>query len=64
MPGRFSFTNLYPTPTPRYTQNLRKASKEKYRPQFHFSARRGCLTDLNGPIYFNGEYHIFPGHRA
>ena len=26
MPGRFSFTNLYPTPTPRYTQNLRKAS--------------------------------------
>jgi len=26
MPGRFSFTNLYSTPTPRYTQNLRKAS--------------------------------------
>jgi fructan beta-fructosidase len=38
--------------------------KEKYRPQFHFSARRGCITDLDGPIYFNGEYHIFPGHRA
>lgn len=38
--------------------------KEKYRPQFHFSARRGCITDLDGPIYMSGEYHIFPGHRA
>jgi len=37
--------------------------QEKYRPQFHFSARRGCITDIDGPIYFNGEYHIFPGHR-
>ncbi|MCX6880388.1 MAG: hypothetical protein NTW21_42270 [Verrucomicrobia bacterium] len=32
--------------------------QEKYRPQFHFSARRGCITDIDGPIYFNGEYHI------
>ncbi|MCX6877374.1 MAG: hypothetical protein NTW21_26730 [Verrucomicrobia bacterium] len=24
----------------------------------HFSPRRGCITDLNGAIHFNGEYHI------
>jgi hypothetical protein len=29
--------------------------KETYRPQFHFAARRGCITDLDGPIFFNGE---------
>jgi len=23
----------------------------------------GCITDLDGPIDFNGEYHLFPGRR-
>ena len=35
---------------------------EKYRPQFHFSVRRGGIGDVNGPVYLNGEYHLFGQH--
>ena len=35
---------------------------EKYRPQFHFSVRGGGLGDVNGPVYLNGEYHLFGQH--
>jgi fructan beta-fructosidase len=36
--------------------------KEKYRPQFHFSARRGRILDPNGLVYYDGEYHLFFQH--
>jgi fructan beta-fructosidase len=46
---------------------------ESLRPQFHFTARywndykiepgndghEGWINDVNGPIYFDGEYHVF-----
>jgi len=32
---------------------------EKYRPQFHFSPRRGWVGDPNGLVYYNGEYQLF-----
>lgn len=37
--------------------------KETYRPQFHFSSRRGWNNDPNGMIYYDGEYHLFYQHN-
>ena len=40
---------------------------EKYRPQFHFSAKKNWLNDPNGLVYYDGVYHLFfqymPPHR-
>lgn len=33
--------------------------KEANRPQFHFTVKRGWSNDVNGPILYNGQYHLF-----
>lgn len=37
--------------------------REKYRPQFHFSPRRGWTNDPNGLVYYKGVYHLFFQHN-
>lgn len=33
--------------------------KERNRPLFHFTVKRGWNNDVNGPIFLNGQYHLF-----
>ena len=33
------------------------------RPQFHFTFKRGVLSDPNGLFYYNGVYHFFAQHQ-
>ncbi len=35
---------------------------EKYRPEYHFTARRGRILDPNGLVYYKGQYHLFFQH--
>ncbi|MHC4252319.1 MAG: glycoside hydrolase family 32 protein, partial [Planctomycetota bacterium] len=37
--------------------------REKLRPQFHFSSRRGWNNDPNGMVHYDGEWHLYYQHN-
>jgi fructan beta-fructosidase len=39
-----------------------KLMKEQFRPQVHFSPKRGWMNDPNGMVYYKGVYHLFFQH--
>ncbi len=36
---------------------------EPYRPGYHFSPARFWMNEPNGPIYYDGQYHVFYQHN-
>ena len=32
---------------------------DRFRPQYHLMPAKNWLNDLNGPVYYNGYYHMF-----
>ncbi len=35
---------------------------DKFRPNFHLTAKKGWINDPNGFVYFKGQYHLFVQH--
>jgi len=50
--GSAYFQDVYLIPLTEYYN-------EKYRPDYHYTPARGSVSDPNGLVYFEGEYHLF-----
>lgn len=37
--------------------------RERYRPQFHYTVKKGWINDPCGLVYHAGEYHLFNDHN-
>lgn len=55
-----AFEQFYQSDEPKEANSF---YKEKNRPQFHFTSKRGWLNDSNGLVFYKGEYHLFYQHN-
>lgn len=46
-----------------HTAATRSAATDPYRPQLHFAPRENWVNDPNGPVWYDGEYHLFFQHN-
>ncbi len=42
-----------------HIKGLDQLYTEKFRPQFHYTTKQGWSNDVNGTVYYDGEYHLF-----
>lgn len=42
-----------------FTEKKDYTEAELYRPNFHFTPKKGWMNDPNGMFYYNGYYHLF-----
>ena len=42
--------------------NNNKMMNEQYRPQIHYSPKKGWMNDPNGMVYYNNQYHLYYQH--
>ena len=54
------FAAIAESDEPLGTENL---YNEPQRPQLHFTSKRGWNNDVNGMVYYDGEYHLFYQHN-
>lgn len=43
--------------------NVADVYRERYRPQFHYTVKKGWINDPCGLVYYEGEYHLFNDHN-
>jgi sucrose-6-phosphate hydrolase SacC (GH32 family) len=54
--GSKALSQIDQTDKPKYPANL---YHETLRPRFHYSVKQGWSNDVDGLVYYQGEYHLF-----
>ncbi|MBD3918588.1 GH32 C-terminal domain-containing protein [Paenibacillus sp. PR3] len=57
--GKTNEEKAYTPPAPFRFNPIANYYTERYRPQYHLSVESGNMSDPNGMVYYEGEYHQF-----